>query len=113
MKGLFAFRGAPAPPQKNMGAGRGGPPLRGGGWGGEGFVASDIPAVLPYTRSILFLDEHEVAVVSRDGIRLFDSSGKPRTPKFQHITWDPIMAEKRSEERRVGKECRSRWSPYH
>ena len=53
-----------------------------------------MPAVLPYTRSILFLDEHEVAVVARDGIRLSDAAGKPRTPQFQHITWDPIMAEK-------------------
>ncbi len=41
-----------------------------------------------------FLDEHEVAVVARDGIRLMDAAGNKREPQFQHITWDPIMAEK-------------------
>src|SRR5205823_6481555 len=61
---------------------------------GEGFVASDVPAMLPYTRSILFLDDHEVAVVARDGIRLLDTAGNRRKPQFQHIAWDPIMAEK-------------------
>jgi glucosamine--fructose-6-phosphate aminotransferase (isomerizing) len=73
---------------------REGNPLIVGAVEGEGFVASDIPAMLPYTRSILFLDDHEVAVVARDGIRLLDTAGQPRTPHFQHISWDPIMAEK-------------------
>src|SRR5216117_1079705 len=50
--------------------------------------------MLPYTRSILFLDDHEVAVVARDGIRLLDTAGNRRKPQFQHIAWDPIMAEK-------------------
>jgi glucosamine--fructose-6-phosphate aminotransferase (isomerizing) len=61
---------------------------------GEGFAASDIPALLPYTRSIHLMDDHELAVVSRDGIRLFDAAGKPKEPKFQNITWDPVQAEK-------------------
>src|SRR5437773_9032166 len=94
LKGLFAFTAVSADDPQKIVAVREGAPIIVGSADGEGFVASDVPAVLPYTRSILFLDEHEVAVVSRDGIRLFDSSGKPRTPKFQHITWDPIMAEK-------------------
>jgi glucosamine--fructose-6-phosphate aminotransferase (isomerizing) len=50
--------------------------------------------MLPYTRSILFLDDHEVAVVARDGVRLLAASGEPREAQFQRITWDPIMAEK-------------------
>ncbi|HYR88417.1 MAG TPA: glutamine--fructose-6-phosphate transaminase (isomerizing) [Terriglobia bacterium] len=94
MKGLFAFTVVSTDDPQKIVAVREGAPLIVGSIEGEGFVASDIPAVLPYTRSILFLDEHEVAVVSRDGIRLFDVSGNPRTPKLQHITWDPIMAEK-------------------
>src|SRR5262249_17118689 len=94
LKGLFAFTCVSADDPQKIVAVREGNPLIVGAVDGEGFVASDVPAMLPYTRSILFLDDHEVAVVARDGIRLFDSVGKSRAPQFQHITWDPIMAEK-------------------
>ena len=94
MRGLFAFTVVSADDPQKIVAVREGAPIIVGSVDGEGFVASDVPAVLPYTRSILFLDDHEVAVVARDGIRLFDASGKSRTPQFQHITWDPVMAEK-------------------
>src|SRR5262245_51582783 len=86
MKGLFAFTAISADDPEKVIAVREGAPIIVGAVDGEGFVASDIPAVLPYTRSILFLDDHEVAVVARDGVRLFDSAGKPREPKFQRIT---------------------------
>jgi glucosamine--fructose-6-phosphate aminotransferase (isomerizing) len=94
LKGLFAFTVVSADDPQKIVAVREGAPIIVGSVDGEGFVASDVPAVLPYTRSILFLDEHEVAIVGRDGIRLLDSAGKERKPQFQHITWDPIMAEK-------------------
>src|SRR4029079_5273544 len=94
LKGLFAFTCLCADDPQKIVAVREGNPLIVGAVEGEGFVASDIPAMLPYTRSILFLDDHEVAVVARDGIRLLDTAGQPRTPHFQHISWDPIMAEK-------------------
>ena len=94
MKGLFAFTVISADDPQKIVAVREGAPIIVGSVDGEGFVASDVPAVLPYTRSILFLDDHEVAVVAHDGIRLFDFSGEERKPQFQHITWDPIMAEK-------------------
>ena len=94
LKGLFAFTAVSADDPQKIVAVREGAPIIVGSADGEGFVASDVPAVLPYTRSILFLDEHEVAVVARDGIRLFDSAGKPLKPQFQHISWDPVMAEK-------------------
>jgi glutamine---fructose-6-phosphate transaminase (isomerizing) len=94
LKGLFAFTCLSADDPQKIVAVREGNPLIVGAIEGEGFVASDVPAMLPYTRSILFLDDHEVAVVARDGIRLLDTAGSPREPKFQHVTWDPIMAEK-------------------
>jgi glucosamine--fructose-6-phosphate aminotransferase (isomerizing) len=94
LKGLFAFICMSADDPQKIVAVREGNPLIVGAVEGEGFVASDVPAMLPYTRSILFLDDHEVAVVARDGIRLLDTEGHVRQPQFQHITWDPIMAEK-------------------
>ncbi len=94
LKGLYAFTCLCADDPQKIVAVREGNPLIVGAVDGEGFVASDVPAMLPYTRSILFLDDHEVAVVARDGIRLFDLEGHSREPRFQHINWDPIMAEK-------------------
>src|SRR5437773_6844285 len=94
LKGLFAFTCVCVDDPQKIVAVREGNPLVVGAIDGEGFVASDVPAMLPYTRSILFLDDHEVAVVARDGIRLLDTAGNRRKPQFQHIAWDPIMAEK-------------------
>src|SRR5439155_9055688 len=94
LKGLYAFTVVSADDPQKIVAVREGNPLIVGATDGEGFVASDVPAMLPYTRSILFLDDHEVAVVARDGIRLLDTAGNRREPQFQHIAWDPIMAEK-------------------
>src|SRR3989442_11560802 len=94
LKGLFAFTCVCVDDPQKIVAVREGNPLVVGAVEGEGFVASDVPAMLPYTRSILFLDDHEVAVVARDGIRLLDTAGNRRKPQFQHIAWDPIMAEK-------------------
>ncbi|MDR2398333.1 MAG: glutamine--fructose-6-phosphate transaminase (isomerizing) [Spirochaetaceae bacterium] len=61
---------------------------------GEQFIASDVPALLAYTREVYFLEEGEVAVVYRDTVELFTEQGEPvdRTPT--HIDWDLAAAEK-------------------
>jgi glucosamine--fructose-6-phosphate aminotransferase (isomerizing) len=61
---------------------------------GENFVASDVPAILGYTRQMMFLDEGEIAEISRDKIEVVDLEGGPivRTPR--EITWSAVMAEK-------------------
>lgn len=60
---------------------------------GEIFVASDIPAILGHTREITILEDGDLAEVTLDGVRL-ESGGKPVTRKIQHITWDPVTAQK-------------------
>ncbi|MBI2956807.1 MAG: glutamine--fructose-6-phosphate transaminase (isomerizing) [Acidobacteria bacterium] len=60
----------------------------------EYFVASDIPAMLYHTRDVFFLADREIAVITPDGVRLLDFAGNALQRDIQHITWDPIQAEK-------------------
>lgn len=65
------------------------------GWGeGEAFIASDIPALLDYTRKVAFLEDGEVAEVGVDSFRLFDIKGKALQRPFKEITWDAVAARK-------------------
>jgi glucosamine--fructose-6-phosphate aminotransferase (isomerizing) len=65
------------------------------GWGeGETFIASDIPALLDYTRKVTFLEDGEVAEVSTDSFRLYDGKGKSLRRAFKEITWDAVAARK-------------------
>jgi glucosamine--fructose-6-phosphate aminotransferase (isomerizing) len=61
---------------------------------GEFFLASDIPAILPYTRRVIFLEDHDL-VVLRDGEFLILDGDGNRVERPEHaITWSPAMAEK-------------------
>ncbi|HZO94627.1 MAG TPA: glutamine--fructose-6-phosphate transaminase (isomerizing) [Candidatus Baltobacteraceae bacterium] len=61
---------------------------------GEMFVASDIPAMLQYTKKIVVLQEGEVVEVGRDGYTLTAFDGAPVQRDVQHIAWDASSAEK-------------------
>jgi glucosamine--fructose-6-phosphate aminotransferase (isomerizing) len=61
---------------------------------GEMYVASDTPAILPYTRKEVILQEGEIAVVGRDGSRLTDYDGKNVERDVVQIMWDASSAEK-------------------
>jgi glucosamine--fructose-6-phosphate aminotransferase (isomerizing) len=61
---------------------------------GEMYVASDTPAILPYTRREIILQEGEIAVVGRDGFRLTDYAGARIEREPILISWDATSAEK-------------------
>lgn len=65
------------------------------GWGaGESFVASDIPALLEYTRKVTFLEDGEIAEVTAKGFRILNGQGKPISRPFKEITWDSVASRK-------------------
>ncbi len=61
---------------------------------GENIVASDIPAVLEYTREVVVLHDGEIAVVSAEEIRVLDAALEPVEPEMMHVEWDLDAAEK-------------------
>jgi glucosamine--fructose-6-phosphate aminotransferase (isomerizing) len=61
---------------------------------GEYFVASDIPAILNYTRQTYILADGEIAVIDRDGVRVTDFQGNPIQKEIFEVKWDAIAAEK-------------------
>src|SRR4029077_2698628 len=52
----------------------------------ENLIASDIPAILEYTRDMLFLEDGEIAEVTREAVALSDFAGQPRTRAPRRIT---------------------------
>ncbi len=58
------------------------------------FIASDIPALLNYTRDIYHLDEKEIVFLRRDGVSIYNMDGDPVNKEVFHVDWDVSAAEK-------------------
>ena len=69
-------------------------PLVIGARDGEGFIASDIPALLSHTRDVIFLQDREIGVLDRRGVSVYDAYGKTRQHAVFHVDWDLSSAEK-------------------
>jgi len=61
---------------------------------GENFIASDIPAILDHTRRVLFLEDGEMAEVTRERVVVTTFAGEPVEREPRVVTWDPVTAQK-------------------
>jgi len=60
----------------------------------ETFIASDVPAFLPYTRKVYFVDDDTIAVVGRRTVEFSKLDGEPIVKGIFEVTWDAAMAER-------------------
>ena len=69
-------------------------PLVAGIGDGENFLASDIPAVLSYTKKFIYLEDGDIIKLTKSSYEIFESAGAPVERKINIIPWDSLMAEK-------------------
>jgi len=91
-------------PSAIVAAKNGGSPMILGQGEKQAYLASDIPAILPYTRQMAFIEDGEFAVLRESGIEIVDAEGRPSPRDFKTVQWDPISAEKGGYDRFMQKE---------
>lgn len=70
----------------------------------ESFVASDIPALLPHTRDVYFMEDRQIALLRVDGIAFYNEFGQPIEKESTHVDWDVEAAKKGNFEHYMMKE---------
>ena len=61
---------------------------------GESFLASDVTALLRHTRDVVYMDDGELAIITAEGVRIYDERRRPIDKEHHHIDWDVDAAEK-------------------
>ncbi|QUH28826.1 glutamine--fructose-6-phosphate transaminase (isomerizing) [Vallitalea guaymasensis] len=61
---------------------------------GENYIASDIPAILEHTRDVYLLEDKEIAIVTKDNVKIIDTDKNEVTREIYNVTWDLKAARK-------------------
>jgi len=61
---------------------------------GENFIASDTPAIIEYTKRTIYLDDNEIAVVTKDNIKITDINGTEVIKRVETLPWEPVALSK-------------------
>src|SRR3989344_4463729 len=61
---------------------------------GENFIASDVPAILKHTNKVIYLENNEIAILTKNKVEIKDKNGKILNKKINHIDWNFELAEK-------------------
>ena len=94
IEGAYAFGIVCADEPDRLYAARKDAPLLLGFGKGENFLASDVTALVQYTRDVVYMEDGEVAVLSRDGIQVYNAMEQPIEKEHHHIDWEISAAEK-------------------
>jgi glucosamine--fructose-6-phosphate aminotransferase (isomerizing) len=94
MHGIYAICCLHASDASRILVARSGPPLVIGLGEGENFIASDVVPLLRHTRRVIYLEDGDLAEVTRDGVTLFRLDGSPVTRPVFTVPYDPVAAEK-------------------
>ena len=95
LEGGFTFCAISARSPEQLVVVRKGNPMVIGLGKGEYLAASDATAIAPYTETMVFLRDGEVALLTPEGAQLLDFEGRQVEQTPQKISWNPVMAEKR------------------
>jgi glutamine---fructose-6-phosphate transaminase (isomerizing) len=94
LEGAFAIAAVSALDPHKIVAARNGPPMAVGLGEEEFFVSSDVNPLLSHTRRFVFLEDREIAVVTKSGLELIRFSGISLNRSPEVISWNPLMVEK-------------------
>jgi glucosamine--fructose-6-phosphate aminotransferase (isomerizing) len=95
LEGAFAVAALAADEPDRIVAAKQGPPIVAGLGDGEFLICSDINAILAHTPNVVFLEDGEMAILEPAGVRFTDFKGAPRAKTVEHLSWSPLMIEKR------------------
>ena len=80
-------------PEKIVGVRKNAPMIIGLGEG-ENFISSDVPAIIEYTKKTIYIDDDEIAVITKDSVKILNKDGEEIKKKIEILPWEPVALSK-------------------